>query len=113
MKSFVKTDSGSSHLSVVIDFGGCGSANQVNLKSFQIHLSGAATASNTLTVTRRSKRGSAFDSVIFTQAMVSQADVVWRPDPPASLNGKDRVDISWTNDAASFKTWGIEAEFEG
>lgn len=113
MRTFVKTDSGSSHLAAVIDFGGAGSANEITLKSFQIHLSGAATASNTLTLTRRSKRGSAFDSVIMTQAMASQTDVIWRPDPAARFNGKDRLEMSWTNDAASFKTWGYEAEFGG
>lgn len=113
MQRFVKTDTGSSHIASVIDFGGVGSANQVRLADFQLHLSGAATASNSLTITKRSKRGSAYDAVIFTQAMVSVSDVVQQWDPPLSINGKDRVSIAWTNDAASFKTWGFTLGCEG
>jgi hypothetical protein len=46
--------------------------------------------------------------VILTQAMVGVQDVLWQPDRPIKFNGKDRLEFSWTNDAASFKTWGLE-----
>lgn len=107
MKPIIVTESGSSNLSKTIQFSGLTSVQQWELDEFKFHLATAATAANNLTVTQRSKYGAAYDCVIFTQAMASVQDVFQQWERPVKMNGKDRVVFAWTNDAASFKTYGL------
>lgn len=107
MKPIIIARTGSSHLSETISFG-MSSEYLWELDELRLHLSTKATASNSLVVTQLSKRGNAYDCVILTQAMVSAQSYWWQSDRPMKFNGKDRLSIAWTNDAASFKTWGLE-----
>lgn len=113
MSQFIKTGTGSSNIDVVIDFGGAGSQNDIELEEIKFHLSTAATAANDLVIKQRSKVGAAYDTVLLTQAMSGVQDIVYLPSRPVKLNGKDRLAIIWTNDAASFKTWAYQARFNG
>jgi hypothetical protein len=107
MKPIINATSGSSNLSVMHTLG-MSSEYLWELDQVMLRLATAATAANSFTITKRSKRSSAYDCVILTQAMVGVQDVLWQPDRPIKFNGKDRLEFSWTNDAASFKTWGLE-----
>jgi hypothetical protein len=108
MKPIVFADTGSSHIAKTISLGGMSSDYQWELDELKFHLSTVATASNNLTVIQRSKRGSAYDTTLLSVPMNGVMDVFWQPDRPVKLNGRDRVDIALTNDAASFKTWGLQ-----
>lgn len=107
MTDLIKSFTGSSHIKETISLNGMTSGQFWQLHEFRIHLSGAATATNNLTLTMRSHEGSAYDCNILTQDMTSVADVIWN-DGPFKLRGTDRLVVAWTNDAASFKTWGFQ-----
>lgn len=110
---FTNATTGSSNIAIQESFGGQSSFMHVELKSFKFHLGTASTASNTLSLTQKSKRGSAYDFNFFSQPMNGVQDILWAPDEKVYLNSKDRLAIAWTNDAASFKTWGYELTYDG
>ncbi len=110
MKPIIKvgTDATAS-INETISFSGLSSADRWELDEVRLHLSAAATAANSLVITQRSKYGSQYDTVLLTQAMVGVADVFYQPGRPVKLNGKDRVTVTWTNDAgADAKRWGLQ-----
>lgn len=109
MKPIIKVASdASANVAEIISFG-MSSEYTWEFDELSFHLSAAATAANSLVVRKRSKYGSAYDVVILTQAMVTVADVFFQPDRPIKMNGRDRLAITWTNDAgADAKIWGLQ-----
>jgi len=108
MKPIIIANTGTSDIAVVISMNNIGSQAQLEFDEMKLHLSAAATAANTLTVNLRSKSGSAYDAKLYSQAMVGVQDILWQPERPIKLNGRDRIAVAWTNDAAADnKTWGL------
>jgi hypothetical protein len=113
MKPIIETTSGSSNINKDFGIAAMSTVDQWELDEVCLHLSAVATASNNFVVQKRSHFGSAYDVVILTQAMVSVADVVWQPDRPMKMNGKDRIVCTWTNDAgADAKTYGLQINYK-
>ena len=80
------------------------------LEGIKVHLSAAGAAGN-LTVTVDSAHGSAYNTVLFTQAMVGLTDVDKRWNPTQKFISKnDKVVIAYTNTGS--KTWGIEVTYK-
>ena len=76
------------------------------LEGIRVHLSAAGAAGN-LTVTVDSANGSAYDTVLFTQAMAGVTDVDHRWSPTQKFTNKnDKVVIAYTNTGTV--TWGVE-----
>lgn len=98
-------------LSAVIDVSQIGSQNNWELQEVKLHLATSATGANTFTVRQKSKRGDKYDTVLLAQPMVSVQDVLWQPDYAIKLNGKDKIEFTWTNDSASMKNWGLQAHY--
>lgn len=111
MKPIIFTASGSSNVAEMLSLG-LTSQNHWELDEIKFHLSTVATASNNLVVQQRSKYGSAYDTVILVHPMNTVSDVLWQPERPIKMNGKDRLSVAWTNDAASFKTWGLQINYK-
>ncbi len=94
-----------------VSFSGFSSQNSWELDEIKLHLSAVATAANSLVVTQRSKLGATYDTVLLTTPMVGVADVLWQPDRPVKMNGKDRLTVAWTNDAgADAKAYGLQIQ---
>lgn len=113
MKPIIETTSGSSNINNDLSMTGVSTADTWELDEVCLHLSAVATAANNFVVRKRSHFGSAFDVVILTQAMNGVSDVVWQPDRPIKMNGKDRLVSTWTNDAgADAKTYGLQINYK-
>ncbi len=102
----------SSNIDLDINVAGIGSQNEWEIAEIKFHLGTAATAANNLVVKQKSKRGNQYDTVIFAQPMQGVQDIIWQPDYAIKLNGLDKLNVAWTNDAASFKTWGIQVSYK-
>ncbi len=111
MKPIINSQTGSSNVNYTLDMGGMTSDYVWELDEFKFHLATVATAANTLTISKLSKNGSAHDTNLLAVPMQNVGNIVWQPDRPIKLNGKDRLTVLWTNDAASFKTWGSQITF--
>lgn len=107
MKAVIKTTDGTSHLAYTLDMGGLGSNQEYTLDEVIFHIATVATAANTFAVRKRSHYGAAYDAAIVNVPTNGVMDIHWT-DGPIRLNGKDRISFAWTNDAASFKQWGLE-----
>ena len=79
---------------------------------FNLTTNVGATAANTLTITKNSNAGEEYNVNLFSLPMFGVQDFHWQPDRKLEFNGKDSLDIAWTNDASSFKTWGLEIKYE-
>lgn len=108
------TTTGSSNISVTVSMDNLATTEAWGFDGFRVNLTTGtgATAANTLTVIRRSHRSALYDSVIHSQPMFGVADHEYIPARRRMINGRDRLDFGWTNDAASFKTWGIEVDYD-
>lgn len=110
MKPIIKVATGTTaSISETVGFGNLSSLETWELDELKLHLSAAATAANTLTVTQRSHYGSQYDCKLFSQLMTTVQDLLQQWTRPIKLNGMDRVTVAWTNDAgADAKTWGLQ-----
>jgi hypothetical protein len=79
------------------------------LAEVRIHL-GATGASGTLTATMDADAGSAYDLVLFSQAMASVTDFTWQPTRPMCFTAADEIDFAWAN--AGTKTYGLTIIYE-
>lgn len=73
---------------------------------FKLHLSAAEAAGETLTLTTDSKRGSAWDTLIYSKVMTDVTDIIYFPAEPIPFIGGDIIKFAWANTGA--KTWGVE-----
>ena len=109
----------SSHVSITFKPNGLTSGQRWRLDEFSFHLSNAAkpngtvaTAANTLTITRKSQLHGNCNIIVKAIPMLGESDVYWKPERLPNLRGKDSLQIVWTNDASSFKNWGIQIDYE-
>ncbi len=103
----------SADMAITMDLSGMTSQNNWELAELKLHLDASATtAGNNFVVQQRSKRGSYYDTVLLSQAMAGVTDILWQPDYAIKLNGKDRVDFTWTNDATK-RSWGLQVNYKG
>lgn len=78
-----------------------------------IHLSTLATCATTVPLTiAKYTTASVYNTVLLSQIMTSVADVHYTPNAPVQLNPREKLLITWANDASSFKTWGIEIQYQ-
>lgn len=78
-----------------------------------IHLSANATCATTvlLTIEKYTTAG-VYNTVLLSQVMTSVADVHYTPNAPVQLNPREKLLIKWANDASSYKTWGVEIQYQ-
>ena len=81
------------------------------IENVLIHLSAAATAVADLTIAKYSTNA-AFKTVLLTQAMSSVSDVHYTPESPVQINVGEKLQLSWVNDASSYKTWGVQIQYK-
>lgn len=77
-------------------------------EEFNIHLS-AAGGAGTLTITLDANAGAVYDVVLFSQSMVAETDVIYRPERPRALVAGDKLVIAWAN--ANSRTYGLELQW--
>ena len=77
-----------------------------------LHLSAAPTTSENLTVTYDSAAGSAYDVLMQTRNLATEAitDLSWVPEDPVYLLPGDAVAVAFTN--TDTKTWGLSVVLE-
>lgn len=85
--------------------------HRVNELRFNLSTNAEATAATTFVVNFIAT-DSTYNVIVMTQAMVGVADFIWRPDIPFSLGPSETIQMVWTNDAASFKRWGLEVIYD-
>ena len=82
-----------------------GDNHPFELVGYEVHLS-AVGGAGTLTVTLDAADGSAFDTVLGSHDMTSDADVSTMFDPPIPCKANDKIDVAYAN--ANDKTFGIK-----
>ena len=81
------------------------------LVEVRLHLSAAAVAAENFVIYIDSINGTAYDVILFTQAMATVQDVIYRPDTPIRLlSTGDKFVFTYTNTNA--RTWGLECRLE-
>lgn len=110
---------GSSHVAISFNLPGLSSAQRFEVNDITFHLSNAAkpngtvaTAANTLTIKKLSQKHQNCNALIKSVPMSGVGDFHFKPAKPVPMQGNDSLSIAWTNDAASFKNWGINIDFE-
>lgn len=81
------------------------SKNPFLFVGFRLHLSAAEASGETLTLTRDAYKGSAWDDLILSQAMIGLTDINYMPDNPMPMDANDILKFAWTNTGT--KTWGL------
>ncbi len=84
------------------------------LKELRFNLTTAlavATAATTMVINLNAS-STRYNVILFSQAMVGITDLVWIPDVPLSVGEQESLTVTWANDAASFKAWGLEAIYD-
>jgi len=76
-----------------------------------IHLSAAATCATTVPLTISKYTTGGYNTVLLTQVMTSVADVHYTPEFPVQINPREKLVLSWANDASSYKTWYSEIQY--
>lgn len=100
-----KRDSGAAAIAITVSPG-----EPWELEKIKVHLSAAGAAGN-LTVTEDSAHGSAYDTVLFSQAMVGETDVSYAWSPTEKFTNKnDKVVIAYTNTGTV--TWGVKVTYK-
>jgi len=80
------------------------------LHGVRVHLSAAGGAVEDLTITvDGGVTAAVYDTLLFTQAMAAVTDIVWTPDAPIHLEGRDVLDIAYAN--SNTRTYGVEIIF--
>ena len=95
------------------------SAYKFKVTDISFHLSNAAkpngtvaTAANTLKITRHSQVHQRNNVLIRAIPMSGVGDFLYQPTKSIKMTGKDSLGVVWTNDAASFKTWSLQIDYE-
>jgi hypothetical protein len=73
---------------------------------FKLHLSAAEAAGETLTLTAGSKRGTAWDTLVYSKLMTDVTDIIYFPHEDLPMSGGESLKFAWANTGA--KTWGLE-----
>jgi len=96
---------------VRISFGNS-TSDEWQLKQLHIHCAVTFTDPSTLYVYFRSHEGTAYDSLLLKTSVSTDAgvlnDIVWSPDVPISLLGKDRLAIVFSGTSSAMQ-WGYNA----
>ena len=66
-----------------------------------------AAVSETITITLDSVKGANYDAVLQDIVLVSETDLVWRPQGEANFQPGDQIKIECTQDGASGTVYGI------
>ena len=81
------------------------------LKELRFHLSGAATTSESFTLSIDSGSGTAYDVLILSEDMQGETDVFYMPENPIPLTSAvDAFSVQYTN--TDSLTWGLQLIFE-
>lgn len=83
----------------------------VSIEAVMIHLSTVSTGANNLTISKYST-ASVHNVKLLTQLMTTVGDVVYVPDCPIELTTNEKLRVLWTNDASSYKTWGVQIQYD-
>jgi hypothetical protein len=75
------------------------------LQEVRLHLSSVGGA-GTLQIAIDSAAGSAHDLVLFSQDMTSVIDMIYIPSNAVSIDGGDKIVVSWTN--TNGRTYGLD-----
>ena len=90
--------------------GGAAAGRPWCLHQVRVHLDIAGGAVENLTITIDGGVVPAvYDTLLLTQAMAAVTDIVWTPDAPIHLEGRDVLDIVYAN--SNTRTYGVEIVF--
>lgn len=75
--------------------------------------SASTVGTNALSVSRINGKSTGINTIIHSQTMNSTlTDHEYYPNRPRRMRGTDHLAITWTNDAGSAKSWGLEIDYE-
>lgn len=98
---------GAAAIAIAFSGGGGVAGRPWCLEQIRVHLDIAGGAVEDLTVTIDGGVVAAvYDTLLLTQAMAAVTDIVWTPDAPIHLEGRDYIDIAYNN--ANTRTYGVE-----
>jgi len=80
----------------------------VQFVGFKVHLSSASATSENLVCAIDADRGAGWDTVLYTKAMNTIADLVYQFSTPLIIPANDIVYFTWAN--TNDRTWGLEIE---